>query len=69
MRNFDEMISDVKARLNYEYRDREWETEQYINQAIPYANSYKGATLQSKMDIIEEYTREQLDATVPEWMY
>lgn len=68
MTKFQERLQQIKANLSFQYRDREWEMEEYINQAISYANSNKNWTLNDKMDYIESYTQEQLEITIPEWM-
>lgn len=68
MTKFQERLQQIKNNLSFQYRDREWEMEEYMNQAIDYANSNKNWTLNDKMGYIENYTQEQLEMTIPEWM-
>lgn len=66
---FTEKLNEIKANLNYEFKDRSWEMEHYLKDAITYANTFKSLNLNEKMTIIDEFTREQLEITTPEWMY
>lgn len=66
---FTEKLNKIKTNLNYEFKDRSWEMEHYLKDAIAYANSFKNLNLNEKMAIIDEFTREQLEITTPEWMY
>ncbi len=66
---FTEKLNEIKANLNYEFKDRTWESEHYLKDAITYANTFRNLNLNEKMTIIDEFTREQLEITTPEWMY
>lgn len=66
---FKEKLNEIKTNLNYEFKDRSWEMEHYLKDAITYANTFKNLNLNEKMTIIDEFTREQLEITTPKWMY
>lgn len=59
--NFTTKIQNMMQHLYHDYPNREWELEQYLKQAIKYANSIKNLTLFDKIEIIENEIREQIE--------
>lgn len=67
MTRFNQKLAVIKNEIQNAFPNREWEMEQYMTDAITYANKV-GTTLDEKMEIIEDFVYEQMQATEPEWM-